>query len=148
MGIEWDLATATTEELTQLRSWVSLHKQLRGLLHSGEVVHCDHPDRGSWVHGVVSTTGDDAVFALTRMRTSPVRPSPPLRLPGLLPDVSYRVAPLLAQGLACAAPSTGHGSVPWWNDGLVLTGRVLEEVGIRFPDLPPEEAVLLSVRRI
>lgn len=148
MGIEWDLATATTEELTQLRSWVSLHKQLRGLLHSGEVVHCDHPDRGWWVHGVVSTTGDAAVFALTRMRTSPVRPSPPLRLPGLLPDVSYRVAPLLAQGLACAAPSTGHGSVPWWNDGLVLTGRVLEEVGIRFPDLPPEEAVLLSVRRI
>ena len=44
MGVEWDLTTASPEQRADLRSWVDLHKQMRGLLHSGRTVHADLSD--------------------------------------------------------------------------------------------------------
>ena len=145
MGIEWDLPNADPTELEELAKWVTLHKQLRPLLHSGRVVHADHPDSGYWVHGVVAQDGADAVFALTRVRTSAQRPTPPLRLPGLVEDVTYALRELLPEGIGSAI-GDGHGSVPWWERGLMLPGAVLTHAGIRFPDLNPMQTVLLRVQ--
>ena len=35
MGIEWDLLEATPDERRELAAWISLHKELRPLLHTG-----------------------------------------------------------------------------------------------------------------
>lgn len=147
MGIEWDLTEATPEERVELASWVALHKELRPLLHSGTVVRSDHPDESWWVHGVVNPAQDRAIYALTRMRTGAVRPSPPLSLPGLRPDVRYRVSELLPAGVPSAVSPT-HGQVSWWESGLTLSGAALESAGIRFPDLNPEQAILLHVEAV
>lgn len=146
MGIEWDLAEATSGEREDLGAWVTVHKKLRDFLHSGTTVHSDHSDTSWWVHGVVSPERDRALYALTRMRTGAQRPTPPLSLPGLDPQKTYRVKELLPEGVESATANTdSNKQVPWWNDGLVLPGSVLEEVGIRFPDLMPEQAILLDV---
>ncbi len=144
MGIEWDLTTASDKELTELAGWVKLHKQLRSMLHSGRVVHLDHPDQGYWIHGVVAENQASAVYAITRLRTSAQRPSPALCLPGLEESTTYRVRELLPQGVESEIRE-GHGSVPWWKEGLELPGSVLENSGIRFPDLNPLQTVLLEV---
>lgn len=144
MGIEWDLTTASASELKELASWVALHKELRPMLHSGRVVHLDHPDRGYWVHGLVSADQTRAVYAVTRLHSSPQRPSPALCLPGLEATTTYRVRELLPQGVESEI-GNGQGSVPWWGTGLELPGSVLEHSGIRIPDLNPLQTVLLEV---
>lgn len=144
MGIEWDLPNADPHERDELAKWVALHKSLRPMLHSGRVVHADHPDQGYRVHGVVAQDRSDAVFALTRVQTSPQRPTPALRLPGLDNDVVYHMRELLPDGIDSAI-ATGAGSVPWWQDGLTLPGRVIMQAGFRFPDLNPLQTVLLRL---
>lgn len=144
MGIEWDIASADAGEVEELAKWVALHKELRPLLHSGVVVHAEHPDPGYWVHGVVSPDRSRAIYALTRMRTSAQRPTPPLRLPGLDCEKPYRVRELLPEGVESVI-GTGMGSVSWWHEGIELSGGLLTHAGFRFPDLNPLQAVLIDV---
>jgi alpha-galactosidase len=127
-----------------LSRWVTLYKQLRGLLHSGTVVIGDHPDEALWVHGVVAPSTDDAVFALVAMATGISAPPGRVKLPGLAPDTVYTVRPLPPGD----AP-LGPGTVPppdWVAAGdVTLPGRVLAEVGIQAPVMYPEQLMLLRL---
>ncbi|MBK7822268.1 MAG: alpha-galactosidase [Tessaracoccus sp.] len=148
MGVEWNLLEASAQERADLASWIALHKELRPLLHTGRVVHVDHPDAGWSVHGVVSSDKDDAVFSLMRVATSPVRPGPAVVLPGLAPEADYRLTELLPDGIPSAEiASPFPGSWGWWPEGVTLPGRVLSDVGLRFPDLMPERVILVRLRR-
>lgn len=172
LGIEWDLSTATAADLRELSAWVGLHRELRPLLHAGTTVHADHPDPGWHVRGVVGRrlpdgtwtapgrgVVDEGVIALVRMATSAQRPSPALRLPGFehVPEgVRYRVEGLAPRGVPPIAPSSapdafGHtplGAVPWWDSGVTLPTSLLARVGLRLPDVNPEQVVLLRVTRV
>ncbi|MET7800018.1 alpha-galactosidase, partial [Streptomyces decoyicus] len=144
-GIEWDLTTADAAERARLAEWVALYRALRPLLHSGTVVHGDHPDPALWVHGVVAGGGGRAVFALVQRSTSVQSPAGRVRLPGLDPDADYHLSPL-APGDRPEGPFTSV--LPWWEKGVTLPGRVLSEVGVQAPTLFPERLVLLeAVRR-
>lgn len=144
-GIEWDLTAASAAERARLAEWVALHRTLRPLLHSGTVVHGDHPDPALWVHGVVAGDAGRAVFALVQMATSVQSPAGRVRLPGLDPDADYRLAPL-APGDRPEGPVTS--ALPWWEQGVTLPGRVLAEVGVQAPTLFPERLVLLEAVRL
>ena len=146
MGIEWDVTTATQEELGRLAEWVAAHKQHRELLHSGAVVHGDHPDDALWVHGVVAHDGAEAIFTVVRTRTSASTSPGLVRLPGLDPTATYRVAPL-PPGDAVGGRSS-HGGVAWWQEGATLSGTVLDRVGVQVPNLNPEQMVLLRLDRV
>src|SRR5659263_318732 len=41
-GLEWDITTCPPVELDQLRDWISLYKELRPVLHSGDAVSYTH----------------------------------------------------------------------------------------------------------
>lgn len=144
-GIEWDLMTATTEERAELARWVAAYKALRDLLHTGTVVRGDHPDPALWVHGVVAPDRSRAVYAFVQTATSVASPPGPVVLPGLDPDATYRLAPL-APGDALEGPA--ESSLPWWDSGAVLPGRVLTTVGVQAPTLFPERVVLVEARRV
>lgn len=149
MGIEWNLLDATPRERRDLAAWIRLHKRFRGLFHTGRVVHADHPDQGWSIHGVVSHTGDEAVFSLMRVATSAVRPSPAIRLPGLEPSSRYRLAELLPDGITSPVGYEAHApqSWAWWNEPVTLPGSILSGAGLRFPDLAPENAILVHLTR-
>jgi alpha-galactosidase len=142
-GIEWDVSTADDDELAALARWVAAYKQLRPLLHSGDVVRSDHTDPGRLVHGVVARDRGEAVYAVVQL-TSPHASLPsPVPLPGLDPDRVYDVQPLAPgddpRTLQVAGP-------PWWAEGTVhLPGSVLTDVGAQVPLLAPEQLVLLRV---
>lgn len=150
LGIEWDLTSATDDERRELAAWVALHKKLRPLLHTGRVVHVDHPDDAWRIQGVVSQDRASAVFTLVRIATSPVRPSPAVRLPGLDPNAAYGVAELLPDGVSSVVHRKVRSpeSWAWWFDGITLPGRVLSQQGLRFPDLKPEQAILIQLTRV
>ena len=91
MGIEWDLTTLTDAELDELTRWVALHKQVRGLLHSGVVVNADHPDPAIWISGVIAQDAREALFEVTAIKRSVTWPPGRARLPGLDPQTLYDV---------------------------------------------------------
>ena len=141
-GLEWDVASCTDDELAALRAWAGLYRELRPLLHGGDVVRAEHPDPGVWVHGVVARDRSEAAFAVVRLVTSPDAQAGRLCLPGLDPDRVYRVS---RRDEATAGPGAVLAP-PWWSDGAIeLPGSVLGRVGVAAPILDPAQGVLLHL---
>lgn len=140
LGIEWDLTRATADERAEVAEWVALHKSLRPLLHSGRVVHADLGDAAFRLEGVVSVDRSRAVYGLaaaSRPLTSSYGRMP---LVGLDPGVTYRIRPLPPGDRAPI------GRRPrWLDEEVALPGRVLEDIGLELPVLPPDEVLLIDV---
>ena len=168
LGIEWDLAAASEQELTELREWISFYKEHRELLLAGDMVRMDTASEELMVHGVVAPDRSRAIFALATMSTSTASVGPPLRLRGLDPQRRYRVRPLLVGGLPAglAAPrwwggpaaegdfrafdpaepdATGVATSEPTFPGDVFSGAVLEHTGVAAPVMHPDQVVLFSV---
>ncbi len=142
-GIEWDLRTAAPSDLEELAAWVVLYKEERGLIHTGKAVHCDYPDDAYWAHGVVAPDRRRALFALVTLDTTTAATPGRIRLPGLDPDLRYRIEPVqLSTG---ALTRTASGPPSWWLDPPTVTGRVLGTVGLQGPMLYPEQALLFRL---
>ena len=145
LGIEWDLAEASEADLDRLTAWVGAYRDLRELLHTGDVVRSDHPDPALWVHGVVAPDRSRALYALVTTATSTLSPPGPVRLPGLDPDASYRFSPR-APGDDVQGP--GLSTLPWWDEGVTVTGAVAGEVGVQAPLQFPERLVLVEAVQV
>jgi alpha-galactosidase len=145
-GIEWDLTRADDTQRAELAEWVALYKRLRPLLHSGRVVRSDHPDAGTWIHGVVAHDRSRAVFAVVAMAAGDRFPRGPITLPGLDPHRRYLVEPL--------APGHQPGTqenvpTPWLGRGAItLSGASLDHVGVQLPSMHPEQALLLEITEV
>ncbi len=135
LGIEWNLAAATEEELAALAGWVAFFQEHRGLLPAGDVVRMDGYGDDVLVHGVVAPDRSAALIAMVTMASPYPDPPARLRFRGLEPQRRYRLRPLHP---ADHAP-------PWWGPGLagdVLTGAALDHVGVAGPSLRPDQVVL------
>ncbi len=141
-GIEWNLLKASERDLTDVTAVVALHKELRGLLHSGDVVRLDHPDPEILAHGVVAADRSEAVFAVTRMNTATSLHASPIRLVGLDPTQSYDVRLLEPMG-PVRGPARSQPN--WLTTGARLTGRELGGSGLHGPVLNPETTLLIRV---
>lgn len=134
MGIEWNLVQASDSDRGAVATWVSLHKELRTLLHTGRVVVADHPDPAIWVNGVVAADGTDAVYGIVTVDRSVTWPPGRVRLPGLDPNRRYQLSPVYP---ADFYPEAAH--VPeWWDKGLRLPGQVLATAGVQIPSMFPQ----------
>jgi alpha-galactosidase len=168
LGIEWDLATATPEELEQLRAWIELFKQHRELLLGGDLVRVHRSDPSLDVHGVVAGDRSRSIFAFSAVGRSEVVSPGRLRFAGLDPQRRYRVTPLMID-----YPPTGLRPPLWWgvesesggeyaevvaaggrsryrvpDDGHLgteLPGAVLMEVGLAAAAVHPEHTVLYHI---
>lgn len=142
LGIEWDLTEATPEESAELAEWVAFYKQHRALLHAGRMVRLDSFDPALQVHGVVDATAAQALFAVVRTAASDIEPLGRFRLRGLEPERAYRV-----RDVTPGPSPRGFRQPPWWpeNEGRVLTGRLLEQVGVHVPGLHPDEMRILHL---
>ena len=140
LGIEWDLAEATADELADLRQWIGFHKRERGLLLGGDLVRMDGYDDRVLVHGVVAPDRSRALIAMAT--TDSIHPDPAVRLRfrGLDDRRRYRVRPVQVG----RAPS---GLIPprWWGEdraGQILTGAALARAGVACPRVHPDQVVL------
>nr|WP_295825863.1 alpha-galactosidase [uncultured Microbacterium sp.] len=61
-GIEWDLTTASPDDLQRLTAWVAYYKGVRGLIHSGTTVRRELEGGDLWLHGSVSPHRDRALY--------------------------------------------------------------------------------------
>jgi len=150
LGIEWNVAGPEASDPTTrdaIRDWVSLHKEFRELLHTGDVVRSDLPVDGRILHGVVARDRSRAVYSFASVDTVVEQPTGLLRLEGLDPHRTYRVSPVGPVKLAASFTRAMPG---WWADAeagnpVEVTGRVLSVHGVQAPGLYPEEVVLIRV---
>ena len=147
LGIEWDLAAASEQELTELAAWIALYKERRELLFTGELVRADRGDSALWLQGVVSPDRGEALFALSAVGRADTSQHPRLLLPGLDHAADYRVRALLPSG-----PPSHLTAPPWLARALaegeaVLPGAALARSGLASPLLDPEQGLLLSLTR-
>jgi alpha-galactosidase len=148
-GIEWDLTQASPDDVTRLSEWVALYKELRPLLHSGTVVHADHPDPAYQVHGVVAQDRADALYAIVATDTSELYPTGPVRLPGLDPTRLYHLRPQPPGDVPDGNAARWGIDLPWWTpQGVTLPGRLLESAGVQAPVLFPERLVLVRATAV
>jgi alpha-galactosidase len=159
-GMEWDIREVQGAEREELKRFIGLYKEHRGLIHSGRMVRADVPDDSLMLHGVVADTsaGGDvsagavpagttaALFALVSTRTSFAEQPGRIAVPGLEGGRTYRVEAIFpAPGDADYAHTFTQVQPPaWLASGAEATGSFLAEVGLPMPILNPEHALLLK----
>jgi alpha-galactosidase len=88
----------------------------------------------------------EALYRLSALEHTVTTPPGRLQLPGLDPDRLYLVT--------CAAtPHAPDGvgvrpTMPWAREGVRMTGRLLEQVGVQAPALPVDALVLIRATAI
>jgi alpha-galactosidase len=140
-GLEWNLAEASAEELADITAWAALYRELRPLLHGGVTVRGDHVDEGTLLHGIVAPDRREAAFAWVRTETGGSAYSPRVPLPGLDPDLTYRVQVREELGKASRHEIADPA---WVAAGACCTGAVLA-LGIPLPVLNPGQGMLLHL---
>jgi len=142
LGIEWDLAGATADESAALTEWIALYRELRPLLHGGDLVRSDEVDAARLVYGTVAPDRQRAVFFLASIGRSEVSATGRVTFRDLDPDTSYRVDPVVI--------GDGHDLVrpDWWSGPRVFSGRVLGTVGLQPPLMPADCVVPFRVTAV
>jgi alpha-galactosidase len=145
-GIEWDLTTASAEELERLAGWVARYRRFRPLLHSGRVVRPESSDPTVLLHGVVGAGGDEALVAHVALDESAHNRGVTVRVPGLDPLGSYRLAwegPVQHRAESKSAPLPDDGPTA----GAPVRGHVLADRGFWVPRRRSGTVTLVHVTR-
>lgn len=141
-GIEWDISKASNDELAHLANWIEYYKSKRNLIHSGKLVRCDFPDASHYLYGTV--TENESIFVFAQIVPTAVSQVPNLRFRNLLPNAKYRVS------AAFPAGSVGMMLIKepeWIKSGVVMSGDLLQEVGLPSPILQPAQALIIEIKK-
>jgi len=142
-GIEWDLTSASDEELAALGEWVQYHKRHRALIFSGRLHRSDFDEGALRLDGVVAVDRSRALFSLVSLRRGSVATIGKVPVPGLDPRASYRVS------VHAPGPVTGLIATPWLQQhGIVVTGSVLTLSGLQVPEMHAEQALILEFQEV
>ncbi|GAB3160566.1 alpha-galactosidase [Myceligenerans halotolerans] len=144
-GFEWNILECTPDETEAISAYAALYKELRGLLHSGTVVHGDTADPELRVRGVVAPGGAEAVFTVATVGALVDARPERVTLPGLDPDRRYAVQVRQEAGTA-----KWFGGIPHWmsKDAGDIPGAVLGRVGLQIPPIWPMQALVLHLRAV
>ena len=147
-GIEWDLTTASEDDLERLAGWCELHKRFRPLLHTGRTIRITLDDPAQHAHGVVGDQTATARSSATSSSTTPPTTAAPWSgsrastrrrrtgCPGSVRSI------YTAQSMSVALPPDGPSG------GAPVMGRDLDRIGFWMPRRAPHTATLVHVERV
>lgn len=144
MGVELDPVKESTEEQAGFTHYIALHKQLRPLLHRGNVVRIDHHDPALQINGVIAQDQSYAVFLLSQLAMPTYSLSGTARLPGLDPTKQYRLN-VLDQPASLRTGGVMKKLPLWLDEEITLSGDWLAKAGLALPVMDPESAVLIKL---
>lgn len=153
MGVELDPVKEGEAERQGFSKYIALHKQLRELLHSGNVFRLDRQDPASLINGVVSQDQTQAVVLVNQLAMLDYLQQEPLRLP-YLAEGNYEISVLDIPDVFKMG-KCGHlmkKLSDWLTnaiDGkpLIVHSDWLKKVGLTLPNLDPATAMLLQFRK-
>lgn len=148
MGVELDPVKESEQEQQAFAHYISLHKKLRPLLHSGNTVRLDVDDNHSMQsYGVISQDKNEAAFIIAQLTLPTYALSGNLRLTGLLSNKEYQIE-ILDMPDNIDPKTNGHAmkSLPkWMTKNTILSGDWLMNVGLPLPVLDPATAMLIRI---
>ncbi len=128
-------------------AWVARHRALRPLLHGGRVVRPDSSDPTVLLHGVVAADRSEALLAHVALDESAHNRGVAVRVPGLMPEASYRLAwegPVSPAAVSMSSPLPEAGPTA----GVDVTGEALRTRGFWIPRRRPETVTLVRIERV
>lgn len=148
-GVEADLTRMSERDRAVLAHGIGVYKRFRSLVHGGDVVRFDthgSAARSCIAHGVFAPDRHEALISFARLNASASLVTPPLVIPGLVPDREYRVelVSMVPDGDGLVGPPESR---PAWALGrsVSLTGRQLATSGLPMPLVRPESAVVVHL---
>jgi alpha-galactosidase len=143
-GIEWNITEADANETEILKTYVTLYKEHRNLLHSGTVVRNDEIVGNAQLYGTVALDKKEAIF--TYMQLTSLDNFGPLQttFDGLEKEATYQVS--IVEELS-ATDFTQRQAPGWW-PSVQLTGDHLAHIGLQLPILKPESGLLFHFRAV
>ncbi|WP_374145875.1 alpha-galactosidase [Sphingomonas sp. 28-63-12] len=136
MGVEADPAAMSEADRETLAAHIACYKLYRELLHNGVVSDLSFEDPG--LFGTMIEHQGRALALVARTEMAGDYNAPPVRFPGLQPDMRYIIA----------YPLGDHDDPPngVWN--WTLSGRMLAEAGIVLPLARPATAHIVYLERM
>ncbi|PJG86561.1 alpha-galactosidase [Conservatibacter flavescens] len=154
MGVELDPVKEAAEK-AGFAKYIALHKSLRTLLHSGNVVRVDTRDETQLIHGVVAQDQSEAIFCFVQLAMPEYLLPGIFKVPELQPNATYRVHVLdLPTGLRNGTSGHLMKKYPQWlqkalqGESLEFTGEWLTKVGLTLIHLDPATAILFKFERV
>lgn len=142
-GLEWDITSCTPEELSHLKTWSSFYKSKRDLIHTGNPVRVDTGDE-YFLQGVVSQDKRTALFSYATLQGMSGSRAEALVFPGLIENQQY----LVKASYPAGEPKFIQRTQVAWLEGVKLSGGALKNVGLRAPNMNPENALLIEIEAI
>ena len=141
-GVEANILEMGDEERSALKDAITLHKEWRDFLFSGELYRLD-TDPTKLAFGVVNSEKSEALFSLAYMQTdhrvAPLR----LRFAGLDATASYTVE-LLYPTTSVTHSTSILDALP----GRALPGALLMQRGLQLPIVHPESVLVFRLRAV
>lgn len=163
LGVEWDLTSATPEELEELSRWIAWHKKHRDLIRHGTVIRPDYADPALRIFGVSNPEKTHLIFSVFAVERFQDAVPGSLVVPGIDPTKHYRARWVCPVGIPAGfAPAGKHsGSIsadPAQTQGTssdslsleegVFSGSALQHLGLPLPLIHPEQVVFLELDAI
>lgn len=142
MGLELDVVGFSETERSEVQHLVSLYKTHRTLLHTGDFYRLDIEDPALQAYGVVSEDKTAALFAATTLALQEQMLLPRVRLAGLKPRQSYKVALWIPKQ---ALGPRAKASALEVSGGGVFSAELLQQVGLQLPIMSPDSALLIEL---
>jgi alpha-galactosidase len=145
MGLELNLLTEPAEDLAALKSAITLHKEHRALLHSGDFYRLDMPD---YLNGVAVVAADksEALFSVAFLtghaKTLPDR----LYAVGLDEQRQYQIKLVWPQNWQSKSSPSIVDALDLLGGGTTVSGEALMTFGMQLPLTLPETVLLYHVR--
>lgn len=149
MGVELDPVKEPEPVKRAFAHYISLHKQLRPLLHTGLAIRLDHPGKSTLINAVIDEQQQQAIILISQLALPEYALSGNVMIPGLDPSTLYRVDVLdKPENLKNPRSNTMKHYPVWLKKTLVLSGDWLEKAGLALPVLNPETAILVKLTAV
>ncbi|MCR9195298.1 MAG: alpha-galactosidase [Hyphomonas sp.] len=147
MGMELNLLEESDGNLDILKAGIALHKQHRALIHGGDYYRLDTPEHVNSM-GVVAPDQSEAMFSWCNMtghrETLPGR----IYVPGLDRSKSYRSKIVWPNKVRSISRPSVLEALRLNEEGTVLPGEALMQVGLQVPLLHPETCLIYHFEAI
>jgi alpha-galactosidase len=141
-GVELNPVTMPQDEFDELAEYIRLHKRLRPLFHQG-VAFRPEPTDGRHVLGWRNHEGDHAVLIVAQAAQHLREMAPPIRIPELDTEKSYRLSVPLPQKMQFVRANDAQRA--FLSGAKAVPGKLLWTAGFHLPALFPETALLIEL---
>ncbi len=140
-GFELDARVLNKDDVTTLHHYTQLYKQHRSWLSNAIYWQLPTSDNLLLASGLVSTSGEDALFSILLLDSLKTTRPGCQRLRGLAKTQRYRVS--LASSNIDQLDPFNKAMPAWCRNSIVSSGELIMNIGIPLPVMPPQSAILV-----